>query len=243
LLLAATACFVLISCSKSSSSGAPSTPLLSLSANSTVGSTIIIDSSGRSVYNFVFDAQGMGTCLSGCAVTWPHEYFKNLGQNDLGAGLNIADFGTVTNADGGMQTTYKGHPMYIFSGDTKTAGVWSVTGNDIEGGTWFAGQPNFTVFISNNKKSTGLDSSYLTTPNGMALYTTTAATPDVSLVAFKPANATINVPAKLSSTDFALNSSGDLTYNGSLLYTCTGDVTRGNINGTLLNSTSLIILP
>jgi predicted lipoprotein with Yx(FWY)xxD motif len=243
MLIAAISCFAYMSCSKNSSSSTPSTPLLSLSANATVGSTIIVDSSGRSVYNFVFDAQGTATCLSGCAVTWPHEYFKGLGQNDLGAGLSISDFSTVTNSDGGMQTTYKGHPLYVYEGDTKTAGVWSVTGNDIESGAWFAGQPNFTVFISNNKMSTGMDSAYLTTPNGMALYTTTATTPDASLAAFKPASTTINVPAKLSDSNFSINSSGALTYQGNLLYTCSSDVSRGDINGASLSSTSLIILP
>jgi predicted lipoprotein with Yx(FWY)xxD motif len=241
--LAVMTCYALVSCSKKNSAGAPATPFLSLSANSTVNSTIIVDSSGRSVYNFVFDAQGKGTCLSGCAITWPHEYFKGLSQDDLGAGLNIADFGTVTNADGSMQTTYKGHPMYIFSGDKKTAGVWTVTGNDIEGGTWFAGQPNFTVFISNNRKNTGADSAFLTTPNGLALYTTTASTVDASLVAFKPAGSTVNVPARTSNADFAINGSGALTYNGSILYTSTADATPGEINGTLVSNTSLVIIP
>ncbi len=236
-------CIVVLSCSKSNSSNSNSKPLLSLSANSTVGSTIIVDSSGRSVYNFVFDAQGKGTCLSGCAVVWPHVYFASLSQNDLGTGLNIADFGTVTNSDGGKQTTYKTHPMYIYSNDASTAGVWSVTGNNIEGGTWFAGQPAFTVFISNNKKITGYDSLYMTTPNGMTLYTTTATSVDASLVAFVPASTTIDVPASLANSDFSLSGAGVLSYQGSILYTSKNDVNRGDINGTSTSNTSLVIIP
>ncbi len=215
---------------------------MSLSANASVGSTLIVDSSGRSVYNFVFDAQGKGTCLSGCAVVWPHVYFANLSQNDLGTGLSIADFGTVTNSDGGLQTTYKTHPMYIYSNDALTAGVWSVTGNNIEGGTWFAGQPTFTVFISNNKKITGFDSLYMTTPNGMTLYTTTSATVDASLAAFVPGSTTIDVPASLANSDFSVSGSGVLSYKGSILYTSKNDVNRGDINGASLSNTSLIII-
>lgn len=231
-----------ISCSKSSNSGSPHVALLSLSANATVGSNILVDSSGRAVYNFIFDAQGEANCLTGCAIVWPHEYFSNLTQSDLGTGLSIADFATVANSDGGMQTTYKGHPLYVYTGDTKTAGVWSVTGNNVEGGVWFAGQPNFTVFISNNKKITGLDSAYLTTPDGFALYTTTAAMPDGSLMAFKPAGSSVNVPARLSNADFAINSSGELTYKNTVLYTSNQDQKRGDIAAASLTNTSLVIL-
>jgi predicted lipoprotein with Yx(FWY)xxD motif len=240
--LAAWTCFTILSCSKSSSS-TPSKPLLTVSANSTVGSTIIVDSSGRSVYNFVFDAQGKATCLSGCAVVWPHEYFKGLSQNDLGGGLSISDFGTVTNTDGSMQTTYKGHPLYIYSNDALTAGVWSVTGNNIENGAWFSGQPNFSVFVANNKLSGGADSAYLTTSTGGTLYTTTAATPDASLVAYKPASSTINVPASLPGSSFSVNGSGVLTYQGNILYTCTNDAARGDITGASISSVSLVLVP
>ena len=234
-----------ISCTKSSNNNNTTPPqhvLLSLSSNATVGSNILIDSSGRAVYNFIFDAQGEANCLTGCAIVWPHEYFNGLAQSNLGTGLSISDFGVITNSDGGMQTTYKGHPLYIYSGDVKTSGVWSVTGNNIEGGVWFAGQPNFTVFISNNKKTTGSDSAYLTTPDGFALYTTTAATADASLTAFKPASAMINAPARLSSADFAINTSGQLTYKAAVLYTSKNDVSRGDIMGSSLANTSLVIL-
>jgi predicted lipoprotein with Yx(FWY)xxD motif len=232
-----------ISCTKSNSSPAtPHTALLSLSANATVGGNILVDSSGRAVYNFVFDDQGKATCLGGCAIVWPHEYFAGLTQSNLGTGLNIADFGVVTNSDGGMQTTFKGHPLYIYTGDAKTSGVWSVTGNNIEGGVWFAGQATFTVFISNNKLTEGADSAYLTTPDGFALYTTTAATADASLTPYKPTSATINVPARLSSADFAINTSGQLTYKNVILYTSSSDHNRGDITGASITNTSLEIL-
>jgi predicted lipoprotein with Yx(FWY)xxD motif len=239
--LAAWTFFALLSCNKSNSNS--SKPLLTLSANSPIGSTIIVDSSGRSVYNFIFDAQGTATCIGGCAVVWPHEYFKNLSQNDLGSGLSIADFGTVTNSDGTMQTTYKGHPLYVYTGDAEVNGVWSVTGNNIENGAWFAGQPTFTVFIANNKKYTGSDSAWLTTSTGATLYTTTATTPDASLVVYKPSSTTIDVPAVLASNSFAVNGAGGLTYQGNILYTCTSDAARGDINGAALSNTTLVLVP
>jgi len=241
--LAAWTCFALTACSKSSSSGASAKPLLTLSANSTVGSTIIVDSTGRSLYSFVLDAQGEATCLSGCAFVWPHEYIKGLSQSQLGTGLSIADFGTVTNSDGGLQTTYKGHPLYIYGNDMETAGVWTVTGNNIENGHWFSAQPNFSVFIANNKSITGADSSYLTTSTGGTLYTTTATTPDASLVAYKPSSSTINVPAVLADNAFAVNGAGVLTYQCSVLYTCTSDAARGDINGAALSNTTLVLVP
>lgn len=233
----------MVSCKKESNSPAASTILLSLSNNSTVGGNIIIDSSGRSVYNFIFDAKGVAACNRGCAITWPHVYFANLSQSNLGTGLSIADFSTTTNADGSMQTTFKGHPLYNYAHDSKTNGVWSVTGNNIEGGAWFSVQPNFSVFFLSPKFIGGDSTTHLTTDKGITLYTTTLSNPGSEWVAYQPSNKTINVTSRLSSADFSLNANGALTYNGSVLYTYANDKVIGDINGGSITGYSLVLLP
>jgi hypothetical protein len=71
----------------------------------------------------------------------------------------------------------------------------------------------------------------------------TAATPDASLVMYKPSGSVINVPALLVENGFAVNGSGVLTYQGSVLYTCTSDAARGDVNGAALSNTTLVLVP
>jgi predicted lipoprotein with Yx(FWY)xxD motif len=233
----------IVSCKKESNSPGVSTPLLSLSDNAVIGGNILIDSSGRAVYNFIFDDNGVAACNGGCEVSWPHVYFANLSQNNLGQGLSISDFSTTTDIDGSMQTTFKGHPLYNYSHDTKTNGVWSVTGNNIEGGVWFAGQPDFSVFFLSPKLTDGDTTTHLTTNKGITLYTTTLSNPGSGWTAYQPTNKIINLPARLSSADFSINANGALTYNGSILYTYANDKVIGDTTGIGVTGYSLVLLP
>jgi predicted lipoprotein with Yx(FWY)xxD motif len=231
-----------ISCKKESDSPGASTILLSLSNNAAIGENILIDSSGRAVYNFIFDDNGVAACNGGCEVAWPHVYFANLSQGNLGQGLSISDFSTTTDPDGSMQTTFKGHPLYNYSHDSETNGVWSVTGNNIEGGVWFAGQPNFSVFFLSPKLINGDTTTHLTTDKGITLYTSTLSNPGTGWTAYQPTNKTINVPARLSPADFNINANGALTYNGSILYTYANDKIIGDTNGSGVTGYSLVLL-
>jgi predicted lipoprotein with Yx(FWY)xxD motif len=51
----------------------------------------------------------------------------------VAAGLDQSKVGTAKRADGTMQVTYGGHPLYRFSGD-KSAG--QTNGQDVAG-TWY----------------------------------------------------------------------------------------------------------
>jgi predicted lipoprotein with Yx(FWY)xxD motif len=67
------------------------------------------------LYFFSNDASGQDSCTGGCAVLWPPFNISQLTADKLSAGLNLADFGTVTAPGGGSQLTYKGWPLYTYA--------------------------------------------------------------------------------------------------------------------------------
>ena len=73
------------------------------------------------------DAQGVSNCLDSCAATWP----PLSGPAAAGAGADEALLGTSDRADGSVQVTYNGWPLYHFAsdaapGDTNGQGVGDV---------------------------------------------------------------------------------------------------------------------
>ncbi|MDD1752995.1 MAG: hypothetical protein LUQ38_07900 [Methanotrichaceae archaeon] len=86
------------------------------------------------LYHYLNDTPGSGSssCNGNCAKIWPPFYVENLNVNPT---LNSNDFSTITRNDGMKQLTYKGWPLYLYSGDTKpyqtngqnVKNVWFVT--------------------------------------------------------------------------------------------------------------------
>ena len=79
-----------------------------------VGSFLACDVTGMTLYNFKKDTPGKSACEGDCLVKWPIYYVDAVAVKD---GLDAKNFGTITRADGQKQTTYKGMPLYFFSGD------------------------------------------------------------------------------------------------------------------------------
>lgn len=86
------------------------------------------DAKGMSLYWFVKDSAGKSVCAGGCLEKWPAYYRPTIAPP---AGVDAADFGTITREDGKKQTTFRGYPLYYFfkdqqAGDTKGQGVKNV---------------------------------------------------------------------------------------------------------------------
>jgi predicted lipoprotein with Yx(FWY)xxD motif len=86
------------------------------------------------LYKLSADSAGTSVCTGTCASVWP-PLTVPAGTTPKGGPGASAAFGTITRADGTVQVTYAGHPVYTFSGDS-SAGATS--GNNIMsfGGTW-----------------------------------------------------------------------------------------------------------
>jgi len=264
-LLAFTGLIVLASCSKNNDApadagkdpyGNPITPggstansSLQLATSTTFGS-VFTDGNGKTLYAFAIDANGTSGCTDGCLLTWPVYY---AGNETAPAGVTATDIATITRADGKKQTTYKGWPLYYYSGDATKA---DIKGDGI-GGTWFVAKPDYSVMFAktqliglNGKTYTaaGLEGTgetvYLTDAAGKTLYAYAPDTFNVNTYtkADLSNNATwpifeseiLNVPSIIKKDVIVqITSVGkkQLTYKGHPLYYFGPDAKRGETKG------------
>ena len=78
---------------------------------------ILVDSKGRTVYMFKKDTGPKSTCSGACAMEWPP--VTTSGKPSTGSGVSASMVGTTKRSDSSTQVTYNGHPLYLYSGDTK----------------------------------------------------------------------------------------------------------------------------
>ena len=100
----------------SSSHAASGAATVSLAAISGIPRKALVGSNGRTLYLFQGDMHGTSTCAGACAAAWPPDTVT--GTPQAGSGVSQALLGTITRADGTMQLTYNGHPLYYFTADT-----------------------------------------------------------------------------------------------------------------------------
>jgi predicted lipoprotein with Yx(FWY)xxD motif len=103
-------------------------------AKSSLGS-ILVDSSGRTLYLFKADVGDKSACAGACASAWPP--LLATGKPTAGTGATASKLGTITRSDGKRQVTYNSHPLYTFIKDTKPG---QTTGQGVTafGAAWFA---------------------------------------------------------------------------------------------------------
>jgi predicted lipoprotein with Yx(FWY)xxD motif len=104
---------------------------------------VIVDSGGMTVYGFrrddpmlyQFDKDPVPTCYGACSMTW----FPLLtaGRPRAAGGADASMLGTIRRKDGGLQVTYHGHPLYVYSGDRRPG---QMNGQEAEsfGSSWHA---------------------------------------------------------------------------------------------------------
>ena len=89
----------------------------------TMGTILVAAANNHTVYTFDSDTPGVSKCTGGCASTWPPVSIAS-GTTPTGGPGVTGQLGTITRADGSLQVTYKGMPLYFFhsdanAGDTK----------------------------------------------------------------------------------------------------------------------------
>ena len=142
LLGVAAAAAVLAACSSSATSatgGSSSTPASSSSPaaaaagslkTATVGgATVLTNAKGFTLYSFAPDTPTTSNCNGTCATNWPPV------QGPATAPGVTGTFGTIKRADGSVQATFDGHPLYAFAGDT-APGQNKGNGLNAAGGLW-----------------------------------------------------------------------------------------------------------
>jgi predicted lipoprotein with Yx(FWY)xxD motif len=92
---------------------------------------ILVDGDGMTLYVLV-----EGTCEGACLEAWPP--LAAPAEPQAGEGVDAADLGTTTAADGTVQVTYRGAPLYRFAGDAIPGDATGQAFNDV----WFVVGPD-----------------------------------------------------------------------------------------------------
>jgi predicted lipoprotein with Yx(FWY)xxD motif len=121
--------------------------LISLRADARQGN-YLIDSNGHALYFFANDADGKNNCAGACAVAWQAFTGSSINADQLGQGLDPADFGTTPSPTGTAQLTYRGWPLYSFDPNGTPEAPDQISGDGI-GGTWFVAKPDYSIMLAN----------------------------------------------------------------------------------------------
>jgi predicted lipoprotein with Yx(FWY)xxD motif len=106
--------------------------------SASLSSPHLININQAALYRFDKDtaSPSQSNCNDDCAVKWPPVTIEE-GGNVYLAGVNPKAVGAIRRADGQVQITVGGWPVYRFSGDSKPG---DLNGQGV-GGTWFAVSP------------------------------------------------------------------------------------------------------
>jgi predicted lipoprotein with Yx(FWY)xxD motif len=161
LLAVAAAGAVLAACSSSATSatgGSTSTPTSTSSpAAATAGSlktatiggaTVLTNAQGFTLYSFAPDTPTKSNCNGACAQNWPPV------KGPVTASGVSGTFGTIKRADGSVQATFDGHPLYAFVGDS-APGQNKGNGLNAAGGLWHEVTTSGTAAAGSSSSGSG----------------------------------------------------------------------------------------
>ena len=97
---------------------------------------ILTDAAGRTLYLFKNDRRLLPNCLGTCATAWPPLLTDD--PPVAGAGANAGRLATIARADGTLQVTYNGWPLYYWQNDAAQGD----TLGQARGGVWFLVSPS-----------------------------------------------------------------------------------------------------
>jgi predicted lipoprotein with Yx(FWY)xxD motif len=95
------------------------------------GQQVVTNSKGFTLYWFAPDTPTTSKCTGSCPTYWPPVKGPATAMSGVTGTL-----GTITRTDGTKQTTYDGHPLYTYAGDTAPG---QAKGNELNasGGLWY----------------------------------------------------------------------------------------------------------
>ena len=83
--------------------------------------TILVTSSGQTLYLNAHDKPGHPSCTGGCLSAWPP--LKASGTLKASGSAKASLLATTKIAGGAKQVTYKGHQLYTFKSDTNSSPI------------------------------------------------------------------------------------------------------------------------
>lgn len=115
----------------SAAAAQPTKTVAKQAQNTTLGKTILTTTKGRTLYSLSAETNGKFICKGSCLSAW-RPLFVPAGVKPKGP----VKLGTIERPEGKTQVTYKGRPLYAFTGDSKAGDVNGEGIKDV--GTWHA---------------------------------------------------------------------------------------------------------
>ena len=158
LLAVAAGAAVLAACSSSATSsaagggtstGSPAAATAGSLKTATIGgATVLTTAQGFTLYSFAPDTATKSNCNGTCAQNWPPV------KGPVTASGVSGTFGTIKRADGSVQATFDGHPLYAFVGDT-APGQNKGNGLNAAGGLWHEVTTSGTAAAGSSSSGSG----------------------------------------------------------------------------------------
>lgn len=128
------------SSSQTSTAPLPATPALLVAESADYGQ-YVTDSDGRALYIFLNDTAGASACADNCLLNWPPVLVASpQALPELQGAMDAALLGTLDRADGTVQLTFNGWPLYYFVADTEAG----ATLGQAQGDVWYLLSPQGT---------------------------------------------------------------------------------------------------
>ena len=112
--------------------GATAKPMVSTAHNARLKATILVDSSGRTLYHLSVEHKGHFICVDKTCLSFWHPLLVSKGTKPTG---RVA-LTTVRRPNGTLQVAYRGEPLYTFVQDRKRGDVKGEGFKDV--GVWHA---------------------------------------------------------------------------------------------------------
>jgi len=115
------------------------TPRATVTAKSSSFGRILFDGRGYALYAFTRDPRDKSSCRGACARAWPPYIVE--ARPRAGAGIAAGRLATTKRADGSLQVTYAGRPLYFYVGDRKPGQILCQNVTEF-GGVWRVVRPS-----------------------------------------------------------------------------------------------------
>ena len=106
--------------------------VVSTAKNGSIGATVLVNLQGRTLYSLSVERKGKFICTDKTCLSFWHPLVVKAGVTPTGA----KSLGTVRRPDGRRQVTYRGGPLYTFTGDQRRSDAKGEGFKDV--GVWHA---------------------------------------------------------------------------------------------------------
>ena len=128
--------------SKAASAPTKTVPAVVIGAKSESGlGTVLVDSQGRTLYQFLPDGGKHVTCTGSCASVWPPVVLPSGAKLGASGGVKASLLSSDPDPSGGRVVTYAGWPLYTYVSDS-SPGSHTGQGINTNGGLWYVMSPS-----------------------------------------------------------------------------------------------------